>query len=123
MRTSDVTKLSISLGAILLAFACSLLLLTSTLFFTGITISRFHVLVTAMMAAGFGWWAVSYYFQHDRVRMFGMVFGSTVISSSLFALRRQMRAMTRASIWLANPNRSAASLHPRFRHELPFGFP
>jgi hypothetical protein len=81
-----MTRISNLLGAILLAFPCSLLLLTSTLFFLGVTISRFHVLVAAMMAAGFGWWAVNFYFPHDRVRVFGIVFGSAVISFSLFAL-------------------------------------
>jgi len=86
MRKSGMTKLSILLGAILLAFACSLLLVSSTLFFLGVPISWFHVPVAAMMAAGFGWWAVNYYFQHDRVRVFGIVFGSAVISFFLFAI-------------------------------------
>src|SRR5512143_2372484 len=55
MRTSAVTKLSILLGGILLAFPCSLLLVSSALFFVGVPISRFHVPLAAAMAAGFGW--------------------------------------------------------------------
>src|SRR5207245_4285830 len=86
MRISGMTKLSILLGAILLAFACSLLLLSSALFFLGVPISRFHVPVAAAMAAGFGWSAVNFYFPHDRIRVFGLLFGSAVISFSLFAI-------------------------------------
>src|SRR5262249_15277487 len=83
---SRMTKLSILLGAILLAFPCSLLLVSSTLFFLGISISRFHVPLAAAMAAGFGWWGVNFYFPQERIRTFGLLFGPAVISFSLFAL-------------------------------------
>jgi hypothetical protein len=79
-------KLSILLGAILLAFACSLLLVSSTLFFLGVPISWFNVPVAAAMAGGFGWWGVNFYFPHERIRVFGLVFGSAVIAFFLFAL-------------------------------------
>jgi len=81
-----MTKLSILLGAILPAFACSLLLVSSTLFFFGVPISRFHAPVAAAMAAGFGWWGVTFYFPQERIRVFGLLFGSAVISFFLFAL-------------------------------------
>ncbi len=80
-----MTKLSILLGGILLAFPCSLLLVSSTLFFLGVPISRFHALVAAAMAGGFGWWGVNFYFPLERIRVFGLLFGSAVISFFLFA--------------------------------------
>ena len=86
MRISRIRKLSILLGAILLAFACSLLFVSSTLFFLGVPISRFHVPVAAGMAAGFGWWGVNFYFPQERIRMCGLLFESAVISFSVFAL-------------------------------------
>ena len=86
MRISRIRNLSILLGAILLAFACSLLLVSSTLFFLGLPISRFHVPAAAAMAAGFGWWGVNFYFPQERIRVFGLLFGSAVIAFFLFAL-------------------------------------
>ncbi len=86
MRTSGVTKLSILLGGILLAFPCSLLLVSSTLFFLGVPISWFHVPLAVAMAAGFGWWGVRFYFPQRRIRIFMLLFGSAAISFVLFAL-------------------------------------
>ena len=86
MRISRIRNLSILLGAILLAFACSLLLVSSTLFFLGVPISWFHVPVAAAMAAGFGWWGVNFYFPQERIRVFGLLIGSAVIAFFLFAL-------------------------------------
>ena len=86
MPTFRITRLSILLGAILLAFACSLLLVSSTLFFVGVPISWFQVPLAAAMAAGFGWWAVNVYFSRERTGMFGLLFGSAVIAFSLCAL-------------------------------------
>ena len=79
-------KLAILLGAILLAFACSLLLVSSTLFFLGVPISWFHAPVAAMMAAGFGWWGVDCYFRRERMSVFGLLFGSAIILFILFTL-------------------------------------
>src|SRR5437879_13581924 len=86
MRISRIRNLSILLGAILLAFACSLLLVSSTLFFLGLPISRFHVPAAAAMAAGFGWWGVNFYFTEERIRVFGLLFGSAVVAVFFFAL-------------------------------------
>jgi hypothetical protein len=77
---------SLLLSAILLAFACSLLLVSSTLFFLGVPISRFHVPAAAMMAACFGWWGVNCYFPVERIRVLGLLLGLAVIAFSLFAL-------------------------------------
>lgn len=85
MQISRMRKLSILLGAILLAFVCSLLLVSSTSFFFGVPISWFDVPVAAAMAAGFGWWGVNFYFPQERIRVFGLLFGSAVISFLLFA--------------------------------------
>jgi hypothetical protein len=51
-----------------------------------VPISRFHVPVAAMMAAGFGWWGVNCYFRRERMSVFGLLFGSAIILFILFAL-------------------------------------
>src|SRR5438309_2569885 len=86
MQISRIGKFSILLGGILLAFVCSLLLVSSTLFFLGVPIAWFHVPLAAAMAAAFGWWGVSSYFPRKRMRVFGVLFASAVIAFSLFAL-------------------------------------
>ncbi len=86
MQTPGVIKFSILLGGVLLAFTCSLLLVSSTLFFLGVPISRFNLPVAAGAAAGFGWWGVNSYFPRERMRELGLVFGSAVVAVSLFAL-------------------------------------
>src|SRR4029077_10734501 len=86
MRISGMTKLSILLGGILLAFPCSLLLVSSTLFFLGVPISWFHSPMALAMAVGFGWWAVNFYFAQERIRVFALLFGAAVIAFVLFAV-------------------------------------
>jgi len=86
MRIARIRKLSILLGAILIAFPCSLLLVSSALFFLGVPIAWFHVPLAAGMAAGLGWWGGNYYFPAERMRVLGLLFGSAVIAFSLFAL-------------------------------------
>ena len=81
-----MTKLSILLGGILLAFPCSLLLVSSTFFFLGVPISWFHIPMALAMAVGFGWWAVNFYFAQERIRVFALLFGAAVIAFVLFAV-------------------------------------
>jgi hypothetical protein len=86
LSSQQITNFSILVGAILVAFLCSILLISSTLFIAGIAISRFHVPVAALMAAGFGWWAAAVYFPEHRTRAFGLAFGSSVIAVACFAV-------------------------------------
>jgi hypothetical protein len=53
--SQQTTNLSILVGAIFVAFLCSILLISSTLFVSGIVISRFYVPLAGLMAAGFAW--------------------------------------------------------------------
>lgn len=39
-----------------------------------------------VMAAGFGWWAVNFYFAQERIRVFALLFGAAVITFVLFAV-------------------------------------
>jgi hypothetical protein len=84
--SQQITNFSILVGAILVAFLCSILLISSTLFVSGIVISRFHVPLAGLMAAGFGWWAATVYFPAHRGRAFGLAFGSSVIAVASFAV-------------------------------------
>jgi hypothetical protein len=86
LSSQQITNFSILVGAILVAFLCSILLISSTLFIAGIAISRFHVPVAALMAASFGWWAASAYFPAHRLGVFGLAFGSSVIAVACFAV-------------------------------------
>src|SRR5437016_5939952 len=70
--SQQITNFSILVGAILVAFLCSILLISSALFVSGIVISRFHVPLAGLMAAGFGWWAATVYFPAHRGRAFGL---------------------------------------------------
>lgn len=81
-----MTKRSILLGGILLAFPCSVLLVSSTLFLLGVSISPFHVPMALAMAAGFGWWAVNCYFAQKPLRVFALLFGTAVVTFVLFGL-------------------------------------
>ncbi len=81
-----MAKLSILLGGILLAFPCSLLFVSSTLFFLGVPVSRFHIPMALAMAAGFGWWSINCYFAQERIRVFALLFGAAVIAIVLFAV-------------------------------------
>jgi len=49
-------------------------------------ISRFHVPLAGLMAAGYGWWAASVYFPAHRSRAFALAFGSSVIAVACFAV-------------------------------------
>lgn len=84
--SQQTTNLSLLVGAILVAFLCSILLISSALFISGIVISRFHVPLAGLMAGGFAWWAAAVYFPAHRVRAFGLAFGSSVIAVACFAV-------------------------------------
>jgi hypothetical protein len=86
LSSQQIANFSILVGAILVAFLCSILLISSMLFVSGIVISRFHIPVAALMAAGFGWWAAAVYFPEHRTRAFGLAFGSSVIAVACFAV-------------------------------------
>lgn len=66
------------MGAILVAFICSILLVSSALFTIGVAISWFHIPLAAALAAGFGWWSVTYYFLRERARVLVLALGICV---------------------------------------------
>ena len=84
--SQQITNFSILVGAILVAFLCSILLISSMLFVSGMVISRFHLPLAGLMAAGCAWWAASIYFPAHRGRAFGLAFGSSMIAVACFAV-------------------------------------
>lgn len=79
-RNIGITNFYILIGAMLLAFVCSILLVTSVLFVVDIPISWFHVPFATAMGAGFGWWTVTQYFPSERARVFGLALGICVVA-------------------------------------------
>lgn len=80
------TNVLILIGAILVGFVCSILLVSSALFAAGVVISWFHIPLAAALAAGFGWWIAKFYFPKETVPAFGFAFGSSVVVFVSFAL-------------------------------------
>ena len=71
---------SVLVGAMLVAFVCSIQLVTSALFTAGIPISRFHIPFASAFGAGFGWWTAAQYFPAERARVFGLALGICVVA-------------------------------------------
>lgn len=72
------TNFSILVGAILVAFVCSILLVSSLLFSLGVSLSWFQVPLATAMAAGFGWWVANQYFPQERVCILMLAVGICV---------------------------------------------
>jgi hypothetical protein len=79
-------SLCILVGSILLAFVCSLLLVTSLLFALGLSLSWFVVPLAGLMAAAFGSWVAGQYFKTSRTYAFFLAFGISLVAFSVFAL-------------------------------------
>src|SRR5262249_53393147 len=74
------SSFSILLGAALIAFVCSLLLVCSAFFVLGLPISPLQVPIATLATAAFTWWTVGVYFPAERRQMFGRVIGITAVA-------------------------------------------
>jgi hypothetical protein len=81
-----MAALPILIGSILIAFDCSIQVVSSILFATGVPLDWFQVPLATAMAAGFGWWVARHYAEGDRGRAFGVAAGISITAFLLFAL-------------------------------------